>query len=80
MHEIIYHDLTTTVEDLVSKIMIDVAKDILPQFLKHVVGFKKQGATPEQEMEEWLNSDDKTMSKEDKQKMLLFGSRTLKKK
>lgn len=80
MHEIIYHDLTTTVENLVSKIMYDVAKDILPQFLKHVVGFKKQGATPEQEMEEWLNSEDKRMSKEDKQKMLLFGSRTLKKK
>ena len=80
MHEIIYHDLTTTMEDLISKIMSDVAKDILPQFLKHVVGFKKQGATPEREMEEWLNSDDKRMSKEEKQKMLLFGSRTLKKK
>lgn len=81
MHEIIYHDLTTTVSDLVSKITSDVARDILPQLLRHVVGFKKsQDVSPEQEMEEWLRADDKEMSKEDKQKMLLFGSKSKKKK
>ena len=80
MHEIIYHDLTTTTSDLISKLTYDVAKDILPQLVKHVVGFKKPDVTPEQAIEEWLKSGDKRMSKEDKQKYLLFGSKTFKKK
>ncbi|OHT04333.1 hypothetical protein TRFO_28157 [Tritrichomonas foetus] len=80
MHELIYHDLTTTTADLISKITFDVARDILPQFLKHVVGFRKPDITPEQEIEEWLKADDKRMSKEDKQKMLLFGAKNVKKK
>lgn len=80
IHEIIYHDLSTTILDFLGKLKSDIASDIIPQFLKHIVGFRQNGLFPEQEIEEWLSTDDSRLTQRDKQRFLLFGTRALRKK
>lgn len=80
LHEIIYHDLSVSFTDLVEKLMSDIARDMIPQFIKHFVGIKRPDKTQEQLVEEWLKSDNDKLSQKDKQKKLLFGPKTIKKK
>ncbi|KAH0795464.1 hypothetical protein GPJ56_000677 [Histomonas meleagridis] len=80
LHEIIYHDLSTTFTEFTEKLKADIATDMIPQFIKHMVGIRRPSMSPEQEIEEWLNNEDRKMSQKDKQKMLLFGQKTIKKK
>ncbi|OHT12693.1 hypothetical protein TRFO_17405 [Tritrichomonas foetus] len=80
LHEIIYHDLSVEPTEIAEKLMADIAKDMIPQFIKHVVGIKRPDKTQEQMIEEWLKSDSDKLSQTDKQKKLLFGPKTVKKK
>ena len=74
LHDIIYQDLTTSFGGLVDKIIGTVAKDMIPQFLKHLVGLGKLSSSKETELQKWLNSEstDKTKVMA-KKKQLIFG-------
>lgn len=80
LHEIIYHDISVSITDLVEKLMNDIARDMIPQFIKHVVGIKRPDKTQDELIEEWLKSDGDKLSQTEKQKKLLFGPKTVKKK
>jgi hypothetical protein len=73
IHEIIYHDLSANLPELIGKVVTDIAYMMIPQFLKHCVGLKRPDLTPEQPIAAWLNTEDQRMTVKDKQKMLLFG-------
>ena len=80
LHEIIYHDISVSTTELFGKLVADIAKDMIPQFIKHVVGIKRPDKTQEQVIEEWLKNDDHKLSQTEKQKKLLFGSKPSKKR
>jgi hypothetical protein len=80
LREIIYHDLSANPSELIEKLLYDIAVVMIPQFLKHVVGMKRSDLTPEQAVAEWLRSDDERMTQHEKQKMLLFGPKTTKRR
>jgi hypothetical protein len=80
LREIIYHDLSANPSELIEKLLYDIALVMIPQFLKHVVGMKRSDLTPEQAVAEWLRTDDDRMTQQEKQKMLLFGPKTTKRR
>lgn len=80
LHEIIYHDISVSITDFAEKLMNDIARDMIPQFIKHMVGIKRPDKTQEELIEEWLKSDGDKLSQTQKQKKLLFGPKTVKKK
>ena len=72
LNGIIYQDLTTDMDLLISKLISDISLDILPQFLKHLVGLGKININKEKELDQWLHSNDDKKSATRK-KELLFG-------
>lgn len=73
LHEVIYHDLSANLWEFFKRFGYDVAKDMIPQVMKHFVGIKKTDVTPEQEIEQWLHTETKSLNQTDKQRILLFG-------
>ncbi|OHS98160.1 hypothetical protein TRFO_09008 [Tritrichomonas foetus] len=80
LSEILYHDFSGTVEKFIEHIAKDVGLCLIPQFLKHVVGIKNKAHDSDKNFDEWLNTEDKKMSKNDKRKAMLFGSKNVPKK
>ncbi|OHT08440.1 hypothetical protein TRFO_23036 [Tritrichomonas foetus] len=72
-HEINYQDLTVTMETLIDKLVSDISSDMIPQFLKHMIGLGKMQESEETMVNQWLTRDhDKQPSK---QKAMLFGNK-----
>lgn len=72
LHDIIYQDLTTTFGDLVNKFIQTVTLDMIPQFLKHMIGLGKISRDKENDLQTWLNKDGGSNVFQ-KKKQLIFG-------
>ena len=71
LHDIIYQDLTTSFKGIVSKLIGTITLDMIPQFLKHLIGLGKISPAKEYDLKQWLN--DNHADAMAKKKQLIFG-------
>lgn len=74
LHDLKYQDLTISFSDLASRMISDIALDIIPQFLKHMVGLGKAPPNKESELKQWLSNHDQG-ELQDKKKQIIFGTK-----
>ena len=72
-HEIKYQDFNCTMNTLIEKLISDISSDMIPQFLKHVIGLGKFQENDENDDAESTTNDQ--MKQSSKQKMMLFGKK-----
>lgn len=72
-HEIKYQDFNATIETLINKLVLDISADIIPQFLKHMIGLGRIQESEENVLKSWLQNDHDKQS--DRQKLMLFGKK-----
>lgn len=70
-HEIRYQDFNATIETLIQRLISDISSDMIPQFLKHMIGLGKIADSEEATLKMWLQNDHDKQS--DRQKSMLFG-------
>ena len=70
-HEIRYQDFNATMETLIGRLISDISLDMIPQFLKHMIGLGKIHESEEATLNMWLQNDHDKQS--DRQKLMLFG-------
>ncbi|OHS96589.1 hypothetical protein TRFO_37222 [Tritrichomonas foetus] len=70
-HEIKYQDFNATMETLIARLISDISSDMIPQFLKHMIGLGKIHESEEATLNMWLQNDHDKQS--DRQKLMLFG-------
>lgn len=70
-HEIRYQDFNATMETLIQRLISDISSDMIPQFLKHMIGLGKIADSEEATLKMWLQNDHDKQS--DRQKSMLFG-------
>ena len=71
LHDIIYQDLTTSFQGIVSKLIGTITLDMIPQFLKHLIGLGKISPAKESDLRQWLHDNHEDAMA--KKKQLIFG-------